>query len=157
MLHTTSPSPTWCRECKPIQRLFLVHVAAHRKDLASATDQTPSAKPATRRPLHTRNEEATLWLLPNSLFEEADMRACSFRTILVLLALSLLAGCAPRADTTRPIPMALIAAPQTAHRLVVILPGRADDLAALKEERRRAGDPGHLAGRRRTVGRTQDG
>ena len=61
------------------------------------------------------------------------MHTYSFRTILVLLALSLLAGCVTRADTTRPIPLALIAAPQTAHRLVVILPGRADDLAALKK------------------------
>lgn len=58
----------------------------------------------------------------------------AFRPHLIVIAilLLLLAGCGPSRDTALPLDTALIAAPQTAQRLVVILPGRADDLAALK-------------------------
>ncbi|HEY8682190.1 MAG TPA: alpha/beta hydrolase-fold protein [Rhodanobacter sp.] len=56
----------------------------------------------------------------------------SMRCSLLILALSLLAGCYPLGNATRPIPLALLPAPQPAHRLVVFLPGRGDDLDALK-------------------------
>lgn len=59
------------------------------------------------------------------------MRACLLRWCL-LLSLGLLAGCAAGGDPTRPIPTALIPAPQAATRLVVVLPGRADNLVALR-------------------------
>ena len=44
-----------------------------------------------------------------------------------------LGGCIAHGDTTKPIPTTSFAAPQTAHRLVVMLPGRGDDLDALKQ------------------------
>jgi hypothetical protein len=44
----------------------------------------------------------------------------------------MLVGCFPRGDPSRPIPTDFIAAPQKAQRLVVVLPGRADDLQALR-------------------------
>lgn len=50
---------------------------------------------------------------------------------LVLLAL-LLGACAAGGDVTRPIPQTFVPAPQPAHRLVVMLPGRGDDLASLQ-------------------------
>ncbi|HSM10628.1 MAG TPA: alpha/beta hydrolase-fold protein [Lysobacter sp.] len=43
-----------------------------------------------------------------------------------------LAACTARGDVSRPIPTALILAPQAAQRLVVVLPGRADDLDMLQ-------------------------
>ena len=43
----------------------------------------------------------------------------------------LLASCAARGDISGPIPTALVPAPQSAQRLVVVLPGRADNLEAL--------------------------
>ncbi len=46
----------------------------------------------------------------------------------------LLAGCAAGGDVRKPIPKAFFAAPQTAHRLVVMLPGRGDDLASLQRK-----------------------
>ena len=46
--------------------------------------------------------------------------------------LGLLAGCVAGGDVRQPIPVMLVPAPQTAHRLVVMLPGRGDDLAALQ-------------------------
>ena len=52
---------------------------------------------------------------------------------LLLLHLGLLAGCYPRADLTRPLPSAVIPAPaRPAQRLVVVLPGRGDDIRALR-------------------------
>ncbi|HEX7817178.1 serine aminopeptidase domain-containing protein [Dyella sp.] len=52
---------------------------------------------------------------------------------LYLIALSLLAAaCGPIRDTSKPPATLTLAAPAPAHRLVVVLPGRADDLAALK-------------------------
>lgn len=48
------------------------------------------------------------------------------------LGLALLAACTVRGDPSRPIPTAFVPAPQPATRLFVLLPGRADDLAALR-------------------------
>ncbi len=50
----------------------------------------------------------------------------------LLLSLGMLVGCFPRADITRPIPTELAAAPVAAKRLVVVLPGRGDDIADLR-------------------------
>lgn len=55
-----------------------------------------------------------------------------FRALLLALVASLLAACFPRGDSSLPIPHALVPAPQAATRLVVVLPGRADDLAAMQ-------------------------
>lgn len=53
--------------------------------------------------------------------------------LLLLAALGMvLAACTARGDVSRPIPTALIPAPQAAQRLVVVLPGRADDLDVLQ-------------------------
>jgi len=49
----------------------------------------------------------------------------------VVLSLGMLLGCYPKGDPSRPIPTTLVAAPQKAQRLVVILPGRGDDLDGL--------------------------
>ena len=51
---------------------------------------------------------------------------------LMVISLGLLSACAVRGDPTRPIPADLIVAPQPAKRLMVVLPGRADDLRALQ-------------------------
>src|SRR5687768_226900 len=50
----------------------------------------------------------------------------------LLLSLGMLVGCFPRGDPYRPIPTEFAPAPQKAQRLVVVLPGRADDLGALR-------------------------
>lgn len=50
---------------------------------------------------------------------------------LLLLSLGMLVGCFPKGDPSRPIPTTLIAAPQKAQRLVIVLPGRGDDLDGL--------------------------
>jgi hypothetical protein len=50
----------------------------------------------------------------------------------LLLSAGMLLGCFPRGDPAKPIPTAFIAAPQKAQRLVVVLPGRADDLDGLR-------------------------
>lgn len=49
----------------------------------------------------------------------------------LLLALGMLLGCYPKGDPSRPIPTTLLTAPQKAQRLVVVLPGRGDDLGGL--------------------------
>ena len=49
----------------------------------------------------------------------------------VALTLLALAGCGPRGDVRKPIPTALVPAARHAERLVVVLPGRGDGLAAL--------------------------
>lgn len=54
------------------------------------------------------------------------------KAITMMVALVALAGCAAGGDVRQPIPTQRIAAPQTAQRLVVVLPGRADDLVALQ-------------------------
>ncbi len=51
----------------------------------------------------------------------------------LLLMVTSLAACGPFGDPASPIPTATIAASQKAERLVVVLPGRADDLAALRD------------------------
>jgi alpha-beta hydrolase superfamily lysophospholipase len=50
----------------------------------------------------------------------------------LLLMLGMLFGCYPKGDPTRPIPTVTVPAPRTATRLVVVLPGRGDDIAALQ-------------------------
>jgi pimeloyl-ACP methyl ester carboxylesterase len=52
-------------------------------------------------------------------------------TLLGLLLVLLLGGCSAGGDVRRPIPAAFVAAAQPAHRLVVVLPGRGDDLDSL--------------------------
>lgn len=56
----------------------------------------------------------------------------SIGSTLVLLAATLLAGCFPAGDASALIPHALVPAKVKATRLVVVLPGRADDLAAMQ-------------------------
>ena len=53
---------------------------------------------------------------------------------LLLAALGLLGACAAGGDVTRPIPTQLIRAPQPATRVVVMLPGRGDNLAGLQRQ-----------------------
>lgn len=56
-----------------------------------------------------------------------------FRLVLLLACIALLPACLPRGDPSRPIPYTLHpAAAGEARRLVVVLPGRADDLGALR-------------------------
>jgi hypothetical protein len=50
----------------------------------------------------------------------------------LLFAAFALGGCAAGGDVREPIPTALVAAPAPATRLVVVLPGRADDLDGLR-------------------------
>ncbi|MEO5626284.1 MAG: alpha/beta hydrolase [Dokdonella sp.] len=54
------------------------------------------------------------------------------RVLLLLGVTVCITACAAGGDVTRPIPTAFIAAPQPAHRLVVMLPGRGDDLASME-------------------------
>jgi len=49
------------------------------------------------------------------------------------IALCLLVECVAHGDVTQPIPVALVPAKQTATRLVVVLPGRADTLQRLQD------------------------
>lgn len=51
---------------------------------------------------------------------------------LVACLLTLL-GCAAGGDVSKPVPTTFIAAPQPAHRLVVMLPGRGDSLQGLAD------------------------
>jgi hypothetical protein len=52
----------------------------------------------------------------------------------LLLMLGMLAGCYPKGDPSKPIPTVLVPAQQQpAHRLVVVLPGRGDDIAGLRQ------------------------
>ena len=51
----------------------------------------------------------------------------------LLLMLGMLAGCYPKGDPSKPIPTVMVPSQrQPAHRLVVVLPGRGDDIAALQ-------------------------
>lgn len=50
----------------------------------------------------------------------------------LLLSLGMLLGCYPKGDPTAPIPTLLLPANASAQRLVVVLPGRADDLQSLR-------------------------
>ncbi|MCA1713646.1 MAG: alpha/beta hydrolase [Gammaproteobacteria bacterium] len=58
------------------------------------------------------------------------MRVLSWSGLLVVLGMLL--GCYPKGDPSKPIPTALLAAPQQAQRLVVVLPGRGDDVDGLR-------------------------
>lgn len=60
------------------------------------------------------------------------MDAPHLRVVAFALAVCIVTACAPRGDAGATIPVALVAAPQPAKRLVVVLPGRRDDLTALK-------------------------
>lgn len=51
----------------------------------------------------------------------------------MLAALLALGGCAASGDISKPVPSAFYPAPQSAQRTVVMLPGIADDLAALQK------------------------
>lgn len=51
----------------------------------------------------------------------------------IVLWAGMLLGCFPRGDPSQPIPTALVNAPQPARRLVVVLPGRGDDIAGLRK------------------------
>jgi pimeloyl-ACP methyl ester carboxylesterase len=66
------------------------------------------------------------------LYPNAQMKIIATVFTLALM----LSGCLPKADPSQPIPTLLVASPQTApiaqRRLVVMLPGRADDLQALR-------------------------
>lgn len=55
---------------------------------------------------------------------------CTFVAPLLACLLSVL-GCAAGGNVTRPVPSRLVAAPQPAQRLVVMLPGRGDSLQSL--------------------------
>ena len=52
---------------------------------------------------------------------------------LIMIQLAFVVGCAARGDVTKPIPTQFIAAPQKAQRVVVMLPGRGDDLGGLQK------------------------
>ena len=56
------------------------------------------------------------------------------RRCLTGLSLALLAGCAARGDVTKPIPTQQVVAPGHAERVVVMLPGRGDDLGGLQKQ-----------------------
>jgi hypothetical protein len=51
----------------------------------------------------------------------------------LILWTGMLFGCFPRGDPSKPIPTAIVDAPAKAQRLVVVLPGRADDLDGLRK------------------------
>ena len=63
--------------------------------------------------------------------QNRQVRAIAARSGLLLL-LGILFGCYPKGDPHKPIPTVLITAPQPAQRLVVVLPGRGDDITALQ-------------------------
>lgn len=51
----------------------------------------------------------------------------------VLIGAALLSGCYPRGNPEQPIPTTLVPASTTAQRLIVVLPGRGDDLEDLQQ------------------------
>lgn len=55
----------------------------------------------------------------------------TLRSFLIVLCACALTGCLSKGDPRLPIPSQLQSAPESATRLVVVLPGRADDVAAL--------------------------
>ncbi|WEN14016.1 alpha/beta hydrolase-fold protein [Rhodanobacter sp. AS-Z3] len=59
--------------------------------------------------------------------------SCRILVPMLLTCLLLLSGCVAGGDVTKPVPTTFIAAPQPAHRLVVILPGRGDSLQGLTD------------------------
>lgn len=50
----------------------------------------------------------------------------------LMLMLGMLFGCYPKGDPAKPVPTDFIPAPQAAHRLVIVLPGRGDGLDGLQ-------------------------
>ena len=52
----------------------------------------------------------------------------------LIASLLTLIGCVAGGDVTKPVPMTFIAAPNPAHRLVVMLPGRGDSLQGLTDK-----------------------
>ena len=61
---------------------------------------------------------------------------CRSRRVFVLALLACLLtqiGCVAGGDVAQPVPTTFIAAPQPAHRLVVVLPGRGDSLQGLTD------------------------
>lgn len=60
------------------------------------------------------------------------MSRFTLRKMSLIALLALLAGCYPAGDASVPIPHVLVPAPAGATRLVIVLPGRADDLAAMQ-------------------------
>ena len=60
------------------------------------------------------------------------MQARSWFSLLAALLCLPLAACFPKGNSRVPIPHLLVAAPTTASRLVIVLPGRGDDLAAMQ-------------------------
>lgn len=67
-----------------------------------------------------------------TVFSRWLRKAVALRSLGWTMALLVLAGCLPKGDPDQPIPTVLAAAPKPAQRLVVVLPGRADDLSALR-------------------------
>lgn len=61
------------------------------------------------------------------------LTSCRLLALLAPVLGLLLAGCTAGGDITKPIPTAFMPAPRLAHRLVVMLPGRGDDLQSLGE------------------------
>lgn len=59
------------------------------------------------------------------------MRLFSWSSL--LLSAGMLFGCYPRGDPSKPIPTFLVDAPQKAQRLVVVLPGRGDNVNDLRQ------------------------
>lgn len=57
---------------------------------------------------------------------------CSFLRGLLWGGILALAGCPVGGDSAKPIPTSFIPAPQATERLMVVLPGRADDLRTLR-------------------------
>lgn len=56
------------------------------------------------------------------------------RGVFIISLLMFLAGCAAGGDVRKPIPSDFVAARQTADRLVIVLPGRGDNLASLQDK-----------------------
>ncbi len=52
---------------------------------------------------------------------------------LITISFALVTGCAAGGDVTKPIPTQFVAAPKQAQRVVVMLPGRGDDLGGLQK------------------------
>lgn len=56
-----------------------------------------------------------------------------FSWSLLVVWAGMLVGCFPRVDPSQPVPTAFLGAPQSARRLVVVLPGRGDDVEGLRK------------------------
>lgn len=65
-------------------------------------------------------------------FRRDAPKGMSWRWLAPLMLLAALAGCASVGDASRPIPTLHVPAAQPATRLVVVLPGRGDDIAGLQ-------------------------